>query len=482
MEVISEISVITTLQDYQKFYRADPYSVHPRKTRSIEQVYYVANSRGWDVKKLNQLVTEPLFKASGIERKVDGDIIAVKPGSLSDDFLIDFSKCARETEEEYIKASVRQLQDEDIILLADAHAEGYIGYKTSIIRLRGDQKAILLGHLIKIRPDKEKVNPYYLLIYLNSEPARHFLNYSVRGQTVGLHVSDAGRLPVPLPPRKIQDSIGSKLKQAIEAKIEAEKKRKDIEEIFEEVFDIKEIQKLLDKRSFLTFDYNVNECKRENRLDPRYFWLSYKKAMDFIRNKSKYYYLKDIKKEYIRGVTPSSSEFSTSGEILIKVGSITDDGFINWSNVSIVPPDKYIKDHKKHELRKDDILITNCGVSAGKVSIMYKQVKTAITGEVTAIRLVDSFPYPYYVVAFLRSVLGQLQIQRQLNVASGPSHLYFFQLDKIVIPDLSESLKTKIDNIMREYYDLSEISKQLHSQVIGELNELLGLNSGGNES
>ncbi len=424
MKVISEISVVSTLRDYQRFYRADPYSVHPRKVRSIERVYNIASSRGWNVIRLNQLVTEPLFKSSGIERNVEGDIIAVKPGALSDDFLIDFSKCARETEEEYINAGMRQLQDEDIVLLADAHAEGYIGYKTSIIRLKNNQKAILLGHLIKVRPDKEKINPYYLLAYLNSEPARYFLNYSVRGQTVGLHANDAGKLPVLLPPQEIQNSIGNKLKQAIEAKIEAEKKRKDIEEIFEDVFEIAKIQNLLNRKTFLTFDYNIEECKSENRLDPRYFWISYKKAIEIIKSKSKYYYLKDIKKEYIRGITPSSSEFSTQGDILVKVGSITDDGFINWNNVSIVSSDKYAKDHKKHELKKDDILITNCGVSAGKVSIMYKKVKAAITGEITAIRLVDSFQYPYYVVAFLRSILGQLQIKRQLNVASGPSHLY----------------------------------------------------------
>jgi len=89
---------------------------------------------------------------------------------------------------------------------------------------------MLLGHLIKVRPNKMGINPYYLLAYLNSKPARHFLNYSIRGQTVGLHASDAGRIPALLPPRGIQDSIGNKLKQAIDAKIEAEKKRKEIEE------------------------------------------------------------------------------------------------------------------------------------------------------------------------------------------------------------------------------------------------------------
>ena len=115
MKVISEISVVSTLQDYQRFYRADPYSVHPRKVRSVERIYNIANNNGWEVKELNCLVTEPLFKSSGIERNVDGKVIAVKPGALSDDFLIDFSKCAKEKEEEYGKAGLRQLQDEDII-------------------------------------------------------------------------------------------------------------------------------------------------------------------------------------------------------------------------------------------------------------------------------------------------------------------------------------------------------------------------------
>ena len=471
MKVISEISVVSTLQDYQRFYRADPYSVHPRKVRSIESIYNIANNNGWEVKELNCLVTEPLFKSSGIERNVNGEVIAVKPGALSDDFLIDFSKCAKETEEEYMKAGLRQLQDEDIILLADAHAEGYIGYKTSIIRLQKNQKAMLLGHLIKVRPNKKEINPYYLLAYLNSEPARHFLNYSVRGQTVGLHASDAGKLPVLLPPRKIQDSIGNKLKQALEAKMDAEKKRKEIEGIFERNLGNIEVRKLGG------YVFKLSYCLEAGRLDPHFYYPEFLKVLDLLNNSGfeikRMSELVEFSKETTNPSNTTQFVYVEIADVDLRYGFISSHSIVKGSNAP---------SRARKIIREGALLIPLTRPYRGAIAVVDSRYNDAITttGFSVSYPKSDSLVDSYYLCAFLKSPYGLIQLIQRMSNANYPAILED-DISDILVPILPNDIKTVSDN-MKEIMDNLLLSKQLHSQAMEELNKLLGLNAGGDKS
>jgi len=474
MKVISKISIVSTLQECQKFYRTDPYSAHPRKVRSIESIFNIANNNGWEVKELKYLVTEPLFKSSGIERNVDGEVIAVKPGALSDDFLVDLSKCAKETEEEYKKAALRRLQNEDIILLADAHAEGYIGYKTSIIRLERNQKAMLLGHLIKVRPNKKKINPYYLLAYLNSEPARHFLNYSVRGQTVGLHARDAEKLPVLLPPQEIQDSVGNKLKQAIEAKIEAEKKRDEIKEIFRKYFDIE--MKIPQAISSI---YTSQNARKVKRIDPKYFspqLIVYEKLL--YDSKLKLVPLgKIVRNKIRRGVQP---QYDKMGEIpVIKTGNVYD-GPIRWEKTSKVNI-MFYKSNKDAQVPKNALVVTSTGEGSwGRTSI--NTLEQAIAdGHITIVEIDEGIIDPYYVCAFLWTPYGKTQYERRVRGCTGQTEIYPMDIKTIMIPRLDKKDENEIAKKTKIYFSNFYRSIELHSKAMKELNELLGLNAGGVE-
>jgi len=479
MKVISEISVISTLQDYQRFYRADPYSVHPRKVISIELLYDLVSNKRWDIKVLNQLVTEPLFKASGIERNVEGNIIAVKPGALSDDFLIDFSKCAKEAEEEYIKARRRNLQDGDIILLGDAHAEGYIGYKTSIIRIKDDQKAILLGHLIKVRPDKEKINPYFLLAYLNSEPARYILNYSVRGQTVGLHAKDAGKLPVLLPPREIQDSIGDKLKQAIGAKIEAEEKNKEIEEMYSTL--LPTTDELTRYKKEISTALRLLYIKKIGRVDPQYFSVWIREVIDHLQRVNNFYLEKN---NFLRGKTPSECEYKNSGVFVVKVRNILPDGRIEIKgDKSYIDESNFKKNYKNFVAKKGDIIFVATGKgSIGRIGVfLCDNIKAIASGELLIYRENDELKRWLILGLFLQPIMQNILDKIALG-PSGQTHLYPKQITKIPIPKFLEDKTESLMNNLKDYFSLVEKSLQFHSQAMKELNRLLGLSSRGDGS
>jgi len=135
---------------------------------------------------------------------------------------------------------------------------------------------------------------------------------------------------------------------------------------------VSEAEEILSEKLSVSFSYNLKSTIEERRLDPRYFAPAYEKIINLLKQSQYCIKLRNLRKKYIRGNTPASVEFAKSGKILLKVASIGDDGMILWKNVSYVDDGRYQRFHQKHQLTEGDVLITACGVSVGKVSILYK--------------------------------------------------------------------------------------------------------------
>ena len=134
---ISSLSVVGTRSYFNKNKRLDMYFVHPEKIEALEHLNKVAFSKGFGVFELQEMLKLRVEKGSGIKEDT-GDIYAIVPGCLSSDFLIDLSKASRSSH----YPPKKRLQSGDIMILADAHSEGYIGKNNSMVILRSDEKTI----------------------------------------------------------------------------------------------------------------------------------------------------------------------------------------------------------------------------------------------------------------------------------------------------------------------------------------------------
>jgi hypothetical protein len=99
---------------------------------------------------------------------------------------------------------------------------------------------------------------------------RTLLKHSVRGQTVHLYPNDVRNLPVILPPRDERESIGRKLKESIEKKIEAKRKKEEIEAIFAKYLPVEFNVPLT-----VSFTYTKNESMMNKRLDAHFYHPKY---------------------------------------------------------------------------------------------------------------------------------------------------------------------------------------------------------------
>ena len=176
------------------------------------------------------------------------------------------------------------------------------------------------------------------------------------------------------------------------------------------------------------------------------------------------------------GKTPARSDYTESGLFLVKVGNLTGRG-IDW-----VPRDRnFVREERKRDgtsrfvrIEKGDILMTSSAHSpvyiGKKVDIVYEipdefNKEAGYVGEVMLVRPKTVKIDPYLLLAFLRSPLGQSQIQGL--VKGQTAHVYAGDLMNVAVP-----IKILLPN--NELKEIAELLKQEAKKAF-ELN-LIALN------
>ena len=133
--------------------------------------------------------------------------------TLSDEFWKD--EGALFTGKEFAKKNKQYILQEDDVLLYSVGA--YIGkaniYKKSIYK--ENIRATIGSFLTLLRTKKERLNPYYLMSFLNTEPGLAISKQHQRGMAQQyLYPYDIKTFPIPIPDEKIQSMIQQKITES----------------------------------------------------------------------------------------------------------------------------------------------------------------------------------------------------------------------------------------------------------------------------
>ncbi|HLE75096.1 MAG TPA: N-6 DNA methylase [Candidatus Bathyarchaeia archaeon] len=181
-------------------------------------------------------------------------------------------------------------------------------------------------------------------------------------------------------------------------------------------------------------------------------WLDYRhedmdKQLEKIKNE-KGYKLEMLKDLISRGICQiingkTSEIYVSQGVPIIKVRNVTNEG-IDWNTDFVLK--SFFDANPQSHLKQKDLLITSTGVGTiGRVAILNKDIGCMTDGHVTVIRIMDQTKMiPNFLAHYLRSIFGQIQMERYTVGSTGQTELNDsdIKLIKILYPeDISEQSK-----------------------------------------
>lgn len=214
----------------------------------------------------------------------------------------------------------------------------------------------------------------------------------------------------------------------------------------------------------LTYTRRVSEVFSSRRLDAQFFAPRYSTLRKFFDQRYEVRELGNIGK-VLKGIPVSYDDDGTVP--IIRSGDLTD----------ISEDARFLRAQSSEpifDLQQGDVLISSIGFgSIGKVQVFDKPGRYGTVSEVSVIR--QKHLNPYYLAIFLRSFVGQIQIERFITGATGQLHLYPRDVARIfvpLIPDREQAefqrLSELIQAARREARDVLERAKRAVEVAIEE--------------
>ena len=335
------------------------------------------------------------------------------------------------------------------------------------------EKANISQNLVKIRVNRKNINPYYLVIFLNSKYGRFQILRFVQGNNQPyINFPSIKKILVPLLPHDFQLHIEQLVKEAYEKRKLAGQKYQQAEELLYELLGIskEEIERLEAEKAY---EVNFKEVKQAFRFDAEYYHPKYYfsdkifKQIPSARLGSKEYF------ELKKGIEVGSDAYcdKNRGVLFLRVSNLSRDG------LKLNPSDKYIfkgiykKLRPKYEPKEGEVLFSKDGTIGTATVVDSDFPPSIISGGVVRIRIKKDFD-PYYLAFVLNSILLELQVTRE-KTGTVIEHLRFSKLKEIRVPKLPLSQQQYVANPVREYFKLRKEARQLVQRAIREVEEAI---------
>lgn len=354
----------------------------------------------------------------------------------------------------------------DIIISTTRPNRGAI----SVIPSKYDGYIASTGFSIIRNIKTNNLNKEYLYEYLRTNISlRQMLRHSSGGNYPAITQEELKKILIYVPDMSAQRKI---VKLLSDARIGLQNKLNKAENLITSIRDTLLYElciKIPDMNSKKVYKTSV-ENLFSTRIDPKYHQPKYENLEKNIKSNNKKIYsiesLDNICKEVISGQRPKGG-VSQILEGIPSIGGehVFKDGTIAVENLKYIPEDFHQK-QLKSKIKPLDIILVKDGATTGKVGIIpedYPYNEANINEHVFILRCKDNID-PYYLLTFLMSDIGQIQIEREISGATIMG-ITKDSLKNILIPIPSVSIQNSISN---EYKKCLELAKQLKSEANSE--------------
>lgn len=210
----------------------------------------------------------------------------------------------------------------------------------------------------------------------------------------------------------------------------------------------------------------------EDRLDCEYYHPKYKEFYK-IFDSSKYV-IKDIGDKDVAYITDgdhSNPIYVENGILYLRAVNITSEGIDLENDIRYIPE---IQNKKilKSELKPHDVLLVIVGATIGKTALVPEHLERAnISRDVARIAVTKDIN-PRYILFYLDSKLGQMQIKRQTTgSAQGGLYLKSIKELKVILP--SREVQDKITDSIQGYKDLAKENIREYRSRLSDIKKIL---------
>lgn len=316
-----------------------------------------------------------------------------------------------------------------------------------------DDKIVNSADIIIVEADKNKINPYYLTAFLNSQKGKLQLYRFASGGLQG-HVNTTilHNLKISKASDAIEEAIEELIKKSYEAKILSEKTLKDTNDL------------LLNDLGFDGFvPSKVNYSSRtykdylnSHRLDSEYWLPKYDQLFEVI-NKNQTTTLDQYFHKPIKGIEVGSDEYVEDGIPFVRVSDFSIFG-IDENTDKKISPELYEKLKLQFKPQRGELLYTKDG-TVGIAAVLDNDPEVILSGAFLRLKPKTNTDL-HYLALLINSIICKIQIER-LSGGALITHFKPEELAKIVVPVFDEGKQVGLGEKVREALALREQSRNL---------------------
>jgi type I restriction enzyme S subunit len=321
--------------------------------------------------------------------------------------------------------------------------------------------------VIAIKVRGERVNPYFLALYLNTSFGSSEMNRWFQGQVQPhLSLDDARRILIALLPDATQLEIENLVKKSARLRTESVNAQHQASALFEAELG-------LDKLTFkmpVGYVAQASDLTKSRRADAEYY---NPVAREIVRR------IKGLRHTTLResfevgsGFPWRSSRFvsDNSGEPVVRIRNVKPHYIVPNELTSIQP--EYANSVGVLKARRGDVVVGMDGIKYFYASIL--EGECFVNQRVCHLSPRPSSVLSSEYVAFvINSVAGQAQLMRDMTVATTVGHITNRDVAKLIVPTIGQSFHDELTALIRKSIDCKEESKRLLEQAKARVEKLI---------
>lgn len=316
-----------------------------------------------------------------------------------------------------------------------------------------NEECAISPNLIAVRIKQDKLDPYYLLAFLNSKPGfDQIMRGAKRVSLASIDTVHLANLQLPNLSVKEQKVIGDIVRNALEKKRKAEKLYLQAEEML-----MRAINFHINETTELSAIVDLSIIQNTKRADPEFYIntsshldpLLTGEGMQSVINQINFVELGETS-QILRGIEPGRKAYRSSSKLFLRASNISKFGLLPKSQKYIYEK-LFNKLRKKYQPQAGEILLVKDG-KPGTALAVNEMINGIISESTVRLKINDKFTKEYLSLS-INSPFCRQQIKSNLDGTLVP-HWKVEQIRKLKIPIVDKSIRVEITNLVRKSHFL----------------------------